>query len=84
VNEIIQKQINSKEFVFIAPYTGIKEIDQGFYLTAKDVVVYYQPYEYTPYVYGFLKFTIPFDQIADIINPEIGKAILAAQLHLKK
>ncbi|QJW44700.1 DUF3298 domain-containing protein [bacterium BFN5] len=84
VNEIIQKQVNTKEIVFIAPYTGIKENEQGFYLTAKDVVVFYQPYEYTPYVYGFLKFTIPFEQIADIINPEIGKAILAAQLHLKK
>lgn len=84
VNEIVQRQINSKEIVFIAPYTGIKENEQGFYLTAKEVVVYYQPYEYTPYVYGFLKFSIPFDQIADIINPEIGKAILAAQLYLKK
>lgn len=84
INEIIQQQIMNRGITFIAPYNGIKETDQEFYLTAKSVVVFYQLYEYTPYVYGFLKFEIPYEQLADILRPEFGQAVLSAQINLNK
>lgn len=84
INELVQKQLASKEIIFIAPYTGLKDSGQEFYLTSKELVVFYQLYEYTPYVYGFLKFSIPYEQIADLVEPEVGKAILAAQLYGKE
>ncbi|MPN33586.1 hypothetical protein SDC9_181075 [bioreactor metagenome] len=74
----------SKEIIFIAPYHGLKDSGQEFYLTTKELVVFYQLYEYTPYVYGFLKFSIPYEQIADLLEPEVGKAVLAAQLYGKE
>ena len=75
VNAIIQKQLSQKQITFIAEYGGIKENDQEFYLTPTALVVYYQLYEYTPYVYGFLKFSVPYAEIADILIPEIRQAI---------
>lgn len=75
VNAIIQKQISQKQITFIAAYGGIKENNQEFYLTPTALVVYYQLYEYTPYVYGFLKFSVPYAEIADVLLPEIHQAI---------
>lgn len=51
-------------------FTGIRE-DQEFYLTPGALVVYYQLYDYTAYAQGFLKFSIPFTAIADLLRPEL-------------
>ncbi|BBB91451.1 MAG TPA: DUF3298 domain-containing protein [Methylomusa anaerophila] len=75
INAIIHKQINEKQITFITPYDGIKESGQEFYLTPAALVVYYQLYEYTPYVYGFLKFPIPLADIADLLMPEVRQAV---------
>lgn len=75
INAIIQKQISQKQITFITEYGGIKENGQEFYLTPTALVVYYQLYEYTPYVYGFLKFSVPYGDIADILIPEVRQAI---------
>ncbi|MGM7701365.1 DUF3298 domain-containing protein [Pseudalkalibacillus sp. Hm43] len=37
--------------------------DQEFYLTDEDLVLFYQLYEYTPYVYGFLEVPIPLGEV---------------------
>lgn len=84
IDALIQQQIAAKGITFIAPYNGIKETEQEFYLTAGSVVVFYQIYEYTPYVYGILKFPIPYEQLADILQPEIGQAVLSAQINLNQ
>ena len=64
---IINQQIATKGLHLFKPFEGIKT-DQEFYLTPDGVVIYYQLYYYTPYVYGFLKFNIPYEQVADIMQ----------------
>lgn len=84
INDLIQQQTIRRGITFIAPYNGLKETSQEFYLSAKAIIVFYQIYEYTPYVYGFLKFEIPYEQVADILTPEFGQAVLSAQINLNK
>jgi len=63
---IINQQIVDKNLHLLKPFEGVK-MDQEFYLTADGLVIYYQLYYYTPYVYGILKFNIPYEQVADIM-----------------
>lgn len=79
INKSIEQQIAAGDIQFISPYNGIAETNQRFYLTDHSVVLFYQIYEYTPYVYGFLKFEIPYEQLSDILLPEISQAVLAAR-----
>lgn len=70
LNAIMADQIAERKipiFTF-TPFAGVKD-NQEFYLTADGLVVYYQLYAYTPYVFGFLEFPIPYSQIADLLNP---------------
>ena len=64
---IINQQIIDKGLQLFKPFEGVTA-DQEFYLTADSIVIYYQLYYYTPYVYGFLKFNIPYGQVADIMH----------------
>jgi hypothetical protein len=70
LNSLMAEQIAARQIpVFDAtPFAGVKD-NQEFYLTAGTLVVYYQLYEYTPYVFGFLEFPIPYAQIADLLKP---------------
>ena len=69
---IINQQISDKGLHLFKPFEGIKD-DQEFYLTDNAVVIYYQLYYYTPYVYGILKFNIPYEQITDIIYSDFSQ-----------
>ena len=51
------------------PFKGIRS-DQDFYIADTSLVIYFQLYEITPYVWGFPYFPIPILDLADIINPE--------------
>lgn len=64
---LINQQIVDQGLHLLKPFEGVKS-DQEFYLTADGVVIYYQLYDYTPYVWGFLKFNIPYEQVADIMQ----------------
>ena len=64
---IINKQIVDQGMHLLKPFEGVKT-DQEFYLTPDGIVIYYQLYYYTPYVNGFLKFNIPYAQVADIMQ----------------
>lgn len=66
--QIAERQIPIFTFT---PFAGVRD-DQEFYLTADGLVVYYQLYEYTPYVFGFLEFPIPYGQIADLLKPSVA------------
>ncbi|HEX2953792.1 MAG TPA: DUF3298 domain-containing protein [Bacillota bacterium] len=68
LTRIVQEQIVSKQISLINPYPGVGT-DEDFYLTPDSLVIYYQPYIYTPGVYGILEFTIPYAQITEIIDP---------------
>lgn len=53
-------------------YPPFEEIrpDQDFYIADTSLVIYFQLYEITPYVWGFPYFPIPILDIAEIIQPQ--------------
>lgn len=76
LNEIMAAQITERKIPIFSfrPFGGVKD-DQEFYLTPEGLVVYYQLYEYTPYVAGFLKFPVPYATVADLLKPEVAAMI---------
>jgi hypothetical protein len=84
LNPLIQQQINDRNIMFINPYGGIKENDQEFYLTPQSLILFYKIYEYTPYVYGILKFAVPLEQITDILAPDVSRAVKLSNLTHKQ
>ncbi len=42
----------------------------SFYFWNDKLVIFYQPYDLAPYVYGFIEFEIPVESISDILKPE--------------
>lgn len=68
LNELAQKYIKENNILLINKYNGITE-NQQYYLTENSLVLYYQLYEYTPYVYGLFKIEIPYSKIVNIVGP---------------
>jgi hypothetical protein len=66
---IIQEQIISRQIPMLQPYPGVGT-QENFYLTPDSLVIYYQPYQYTPGAFGVLEFTIPYTQMMGIIDPQ--------------
>lgn len=76
LNQIIQAQIVAGQIPLLKPFAGVGP-DEDYYLTPDSLVIYYQPYEYTPGAYGVLEFTIAYSQITGIIDPQgaIGRLL---------
>lgn len=68
LSDIIKREFKKRDIPMIAEFQSIGE-DQDFYLTDKAIGIYFQLYEYTPYVYGFPTFEIPFPEVKDVIDP---------------
>lgn len=66
LNSIIKKKLSDMDVNLIAPYEGITE-DQRFYLTPVDLVLYYQPDEYTASESGLFRISIPYTEIEGIL-----------------
>lgn len=65
----LAKSMASKMGVnFIAPYDGITDT-QKFYLNPEELVLYYQPEEFTPYESGLFRISIPYNQLTGILAP---------------
>ncbi|WP_166667984.1 DUF3298 and DUF4163 domain-containing protein [Orenia marismortui] len=69
LSEIIEEQIEERDIGVIDDFPGVRE-DQDYYLADKCLVIYYQLYEFTPYVFGFPYFPISVYEIEDIIDLE--------------
>lgn len=76
LSEIIRKQIIARNIPLLNEFKGIQP-NQDFYIADKALVVYFQLYELTAYVYGFTYFPISVYEIQDIIdeNGPLGKMI---------
>lgn len=76
IDGIIQTQINAQQIPMLKPFEGVGPNEQ-YYLTPDSLVIYYQPYVYTPGAYGVLEFRIPYNQIVEIIDPRgpIGRIL---------
>lgn len=69
ISELIQGQIKERQIDTLEPFTEIKP-DQDFYIADKALVIYFQLYELTPYVFGFPMFPISVYSLQDIINED--------------
>ena len=69
LSSIINKKIVDWNIQLLGKFEGIRS-DQDFYIADTVLVIYFQLYEITPYVWGFPYFPIPILDIADIIQPD--------------
>lgn len=76
IDRIILAQIAAQGIPMLKPFAGVGP-DTDYYLTAESLVIYYQPYVYTPGAYGVLEFVIPYGEIGAIVDPRgpIGRII---------
>lgn len=76
LSQMINEQIKRRDIPTFEEYVTIKR-DQDFYIADKTLVIYFQLYEITPYVYGFPMFPISIYDIQDIIDESepLGKML---------
>ncbi|RTR33875.1 DUF3298 domain-containing protein [Robertmurraya yapensis] len=67
ISVLIQKQIEQRQISLLEPFSTIKP-DQDFYIADKSLVIYFQLYDLTPYVFGFPMFPISVYDLQDIID----------------
>lgn len=77
INRIIQEQITARQIPMLKPFEGVTP-NQEYYLTPDSLVIYYQPYVYTPGYFGVLEFRIPYQPIQNIIDPRGPIGIILA------
>lgn len=69
LSAIIKEQIAARDIQTLDDFTSIAP-DQDFYIADKCLVIYFQLYDITPYVFGFPMFPISVYEIQDIIDEE--------------
>ena len=69
LSEIVAKKIVEWDVPLLVEFRAIRP-DQDFYIADHSIVIYFQVYEYTPYVYGFPYFPIAIKDIEEIIRPD--------------
>lgn len=69
ISDIVKQEFKNRDIPQIEPFEGIGP-DQDYYLTDGALVIYFQLYEYTPYVWGFPEFPIPFGRLTSVIDPK--------------
>ncbi len=68
LSDIIRKDIKRWNVELLGTFEGIRS-DQDFYIADTSLVIYFQLYEITPYVWGFPYFPIPILDISNIVKP---------------
>lgn len=77
LSAIVAQQIKERDIGLLSPFTSIAP-DQSFYIADKTLVLYFQLYELTPYVFGFPFFPISVYELSDIIDEEGPLGVMAA------
>lgn len=67
ISPIIQSQIEQRDLPLLNEFTAIQP-DQDFYIADKTLVIYFQLYDITPYVFGFPMFPISVYYLQEIID----------------
>lgn len=60
INKLVKEEFAKQEMV-LAPFESISE-NQPYFLRNNEIIVYFEPYEYTAYAAGFPEFAIPQSQ----------------------
>lgn len=76
LSKMISQQFKERDIPMLKEFKGIT-VNQEFYLTARDLVIYFPAYEYTPGYVGVPEFKIPYRTIINYINEEgpIGRLV---------
>ncbi|BCJ85499.1 DUF3298 domain-containing protein [Effusibacillus dendaii] len=69
LSDLVRAKDTDHRLDIFKPFPGVTEQD-GFYVTDDGVVVYFYPYEHTPYAYGFPEYKISFDELKNIIDTQ--------------
>lgn len=69
LNEFIHIQIKARDIPLLVEFKGIQP-NQDFYIADKALVIYYQVYELTAYVYGFTYFPISIFEIQSMVDEQ--------------
>lgn len=69
LSDIIYKGIKERDISLLDEFKGIRP-NQDYYIADKSLIIYFQLYEITAYVYGFPYFVIPIYEIEDIIKED--------------
>lgn len=74
LSDIVRAQIKARDIQVFEPFGKISP-DQDFYIADRSLVLYFQLYEITPYVFGFPYFPISVYEISDIVADDgpLGK-----------
>lgn len=67
LSDLIRLQIQQRDIQLLNDFTAIQP-NQDFYIADKALVIYFQLYEITPYVFGFPMFPISVYSLQDIID----------------
>ncbi len=67
INKIIKEQFAKKQDDLLGEFETIDD-NVSFYLEDDGFVIYFSPYEYTPYAAGFPEFAISYETMKDYIN----------------
>ncbi|WP_117149483.1 DUF3298 and DUF4163 domain-containing protein [Paraliobacillus zengyii] len=67
LSTLIHKQIKQRDITLLDGFTTIQP-NQDYYIADKSLVIYFQLYDITPYVFGFPIFPISVYNIQDIID----------------
>lgn len=66
LSAIVAAQIRARDLPLLGEFQGIRP-DQDFYIADRALVIFFQLYELTPYVYGFPFFPISVYELQDIV-----------------
>lgn len=69
LNTIVERQIQERNVPLLDEFPGVSP-QQDYYIADKALVIYYQLYELTPYVYGFPQFPISVYELEDVIKED--------------
>ncbi|WP_110114622.1 DUF3298 and DUF4163 domain-containing protein [Bacillus sp. CGMCC 1.16541] len=69
LSDFVGKQIKDRDIPLISEYKGISP-EQDFYIADKSLVLFFQLYDLTPYVYGFPFFPISVYDIQPIVKED--------------
>lgn len=69
LSDIVKAQIKAREIPMLNDFESIKP-DQDYYIADKALVIYFQLYEITAYVYGLPMFPISIYEIQDMIRDD--------------
>lgn len=69
ISKIVSAQIKARNIETLEPFKSIRP-DQDYYVADRSLVIYFQLYELSAYVYGFIYFPISVYELQDIINED--------------